>query len=140
MHDLDLPKLRTRLEYATALERNDLEAIQRTGQALHSAVKVSELDENIAGEFLAQYGLYEMYKRFVKNENVPGIPNINELNYRITHFINENSAQNGTTIFITHDMLIVFYHFSINKKVYTKDNWVNYLTGLTFKNGKIDEE
>ena len=94
-------------------------------------------DENIAGEFLAQYGLYEMYKRFVQNENVPGIPNINELNYRITHFINENSTQNGTTIFITHDMLIAFYHYSINKTVYTKENWVNYLTGLTFRNNEL---
>jgi hypothetical protein len=50
---------------------------------------------------------------------------------------NQNSTQNGTTIFITHDMLIAFYHFSINKKVYTKDNWINYLTGLTFRNNEL---
>ncbi len=76
----------------------------------------------------------------MQGEKTPGIPNINELNYKIANFINENSTQNGTTIFITHDMLIAFYHFSINKKVYTKDNWVNYMTGLTFKNGIIDEK
>jgi ABC-type lipoprotein export system ATPase subunit len=59
------------------------------------------------------------------------------LNNRITNFINENTTKNGTTIFITHDMLIAFYHFSINKKVYTTDNWINYLTGLTFRNNEL---
>lgn len=94
-------------------------------------------DEIIAGEFLLQYGFDEMYKRFTQNENIPGIPNIIELNNRITNFINENSTENGTTIFITHDMLIAFYHFSINNKVYSKDNWINYLSGLTFRNNEL---
>lgn len=94
-------------------------------------------DENIAGEFLTQYGLYEMYKRFVQGEKIPGIPNINELNHRITNFINEKSTQNGTTIFVTHDMLLAFYHYSINKTIYSKENWVNYLTGLTFRNNEL---
>jgi broad specificity phosphatase PhoE len=96
-------------------------------------------DEKIAGEFYLQYGFDEMYQRFMKGEEVPGITNIDELNYRMTSFLKENSSKNGTTIFITHDMLIAFYHFSINKKVYTKDNWVNYMTGLTFINGRIYE-
>jgi broad specificity phosphatase PhoE len=94
-------------------------------------------DEKIAGEFLLQHGMDEMYKRFIQSEKIPGIPNINELNKRITNFINKNTNENGTTIFITHDMLIAFYHFSINKKVYTKDNWINYLTGLTFRNNEL---
>lgn len=94
-------------------------------------------DEIIAGEFFLQHGFDEMYKRFMQGEKIPGIPNINELNHRITNFINENSLQSGTTIFITHDMLIAFYHFSINKKVYTKDNWIQYLTGLTFRNNEL---
>ncbi len=76
-----------------------------------------------------------MYKRFIQGEKIPGIPNIGELNHRITSFIKENSTQNGTTIFITHDMLIAFFRYSIDKTVYSKDNWINYLTGLTFKNG-----
>ena len=94
-------------------------------------------DEKIAGEFFLQHGFDDMYKRFMQGEKIPGIPNINELNNRITNFINENSTENGTTIFITHDMLIAFYHFSINKKVYTKDNWIQYLTGLTFRNNEL---
>lgn len=96
-------------------------------------------DEKIAGGFFLQYGFDEMYKRFMQGKEIPGIPNIDELNNIITKYIIENSTENETTIFITHDMLIAFYHFSINKKVYTKDNWINYMTGLTFKNGILDE-
>ena len=96
-------------------------------------------DEKIAGEFYLQYGFDEMYQRFIKSEEIPGMTNIDELNYRITSFIKENSTENGTTIFITHDMLIAFFHFSINKKVYTKDNWINYMSGLTFIDGNIYE-
>jgi broad specificity phosphatase PhoE len=96
-------------------------------------------DEKIAGEFFLEYGFDEMYNRFMQGHEIPGIPSVNELNHRIATFLKENTTQNGRTLFITHDMLIVFYHFSINKKVYTKDNWVNYMTGLTFKNGIIDE-
>jgi len=94
-------------------------------------------DEKAAGEFFMQHGFDEMYKRFIQGEIIPGIPNINELNNRITSYINENTTEKGTTIFITHDMLIAFYHFSINKKVYTKDNWINYLTGLKFTNNEL---
>jgi broad specificity phosphatase PhoE len=96
-------------------------------------------DEKIAGEFFLEHGFDEMYNRFMQGKEIPGIPSETELNHRITTFLKENTTQNGRTLFITHDMLIVFYHFSINKKVYTKDSWVNYMTGLTFKNGIIDE-
>lgn len=96
-------------------------------------------DERIAGEFFLEYGFDEMYRRFIKGIEIPGIPSLKELNQRITHFLNENTTKNGKTLFITHDMLIVFYHYSINGRIYSKDNWVDYMTGLTFKNGRIDE-
>jgi len=121
-------------EYITKGYGSSIEIIETTSlgaPGLHIS------DEKIAGKFFLQHGFDEMYKRFMQGEKIPGIPNINELNFRITNFINENSTQNGMTIFITHDMLIAFYHFSINKKVYTKDNWINYLTGLTFRNNEL---
>ncbi len=96
-------------------------------------------DEKIAGDFFLQYGFDVMYSRFIQGLEIPGIPSINELNHKITTFLKENTTQNGRTLFITHDMLIVFYHYSINKKVYTKDSWVNYMSGLTFKNGILNE-
>lgn len=38
-------------------------------------------DEKIAGDFYLQYGFDEMYKRFIKGEGIPGMTNIDELNY-----------------------------------------------------------
>lgn len=77
-------------------------------------------DEKIAGEFFLQHGFDEMYNRFISGKEIPGVPSIDELNYRITNFIKENSTENGITLFITHDMSIAFYHFSINKKKFTQ--------------------
>lgn len=123
-------------EYITKGYGNSIEIIETIALG---APGLHITDEKIAGEFYLQYGFDEMYKLFIQGKEIPGITNINELNYRITNFITENTTTNGTTIFITHDMLIAFYHFSINKKVYSKDNWINYLTGLTFINGQIYE-
>lgn len=96
-------------------------------------------DENIAGNFFLQHGIDELYKRFMRGLEIPGMPNAKELNRRMSTFLKEKTVENGRTLFITHDMLIVFYHFSINKKVYTRENWIDYMTGLTFINGRIYE-
>lgn len=96
-------------------------------------------DEKVAGEFFLNYGFDEMYKRFTQGISIPGVPSINELNKLITCFLKEKSTQSGLTIFVTHDMLIAFYHYSINKTIYTKENWVNYLSGLIIKDGKYEK-
>lgn len=96
-------------------------------------------DEKIAGEFFLNYGFDEMYKRFLQEVEIPGIPTISDLNKSITHFLTEQSNQRGITIFVTHDMLIAFYHYSINKTIYTKENWVKYLSGLLLKNGSYEK-
>lgn len=96
-------------------------------------------DEKVAGEFYLKYGFTEMYKRFLDEVEIPGIPSITKLNQSISNFLNEQTNQKGVTIFVTHDMLIAFYHYSINKTIYTKKNWINYLTGLLFKNGKHEK-
>ncbi|WP_298393689.1 histidine phosphatase family protein [Flavobacterium sp.] len=92
-------------------------------------------DEKTAGAFYLQQGFDVMYESFINGVMVPGVATPERLNQDLTDFINNNSEEKETTIFITHDMLIAFYHFSINKTVYTKENWVNYLSGITFNNG-----
>ena len=92
-------------------------------------------DEKIAGEFYLEHGFDVMYKSFKNGSTIPGMETLESLNKNMNDFINENTNANETTIFITHDMLIAFYHFSINKTIYTKENWVNYLSGISFKNG-----
>jgi len=96
-------------------------------------------DEKIAGEFFLKYGFDEMYRRFLNGESIPGIPSANEINQSINNFIDTNTDSNGITIFVSHDMLIAFYHYSIDKTIYTKENWVNYLSGLILKNGKHEK-
>lgn len=97
------------------------------------------IDEKIAGEFYLNYGFDEMYKRFLNEIEIPGIPTTIEINKSITKFLIDHSNQNGITIFVTHDMLIAFYHYSINKTIYMKDNWIKYLSGLILKNGKFEK-
>jgi len=91
-------------------------------------------NEKTAGEFLLQHGLDAMYERFIQGQPIPGVPNFDQLNHKMTSFIKEHTQETGTTLFITHDMLIAFYHFSMSKKIYTKENWINYLSGLKFIN------
>jgi len=92
-------------------------------------------DEKIAGAFYLEHGFDEMYRRFMNDESIPGMPGKDELNKRMSTFLKDNTTEDGTTIFVTHDMVIAFFHFSINKTIYTKDNWINYLTGISFKDG-----
>ena len=92
-------------------------------------------NEKIAGEFYLKHGFDVMYESFKTGNVIPGMATLETLNQNMNNFIDENTNNNETTIFITHDMLIAFYHFSINKTIYTKENWVNYLSGITFKNG-----
>jgi broad specificity phosphatase PhoE len=97
------------------------------------------IDEKIAGEFFLEYGFDEMYYRFVNEIEIPGVPKASAFNESFTNHIVENSNQNGLTIFVTHDMLIAFYHYTLNKKVYSKENWIKYLTGLILKEGKYEK-
>ena len=96
-------------------------------------------DEKAAGKFMIEYGVNEMYKRFIQGMEIPGVPTISRLNNLITSYIVDKTSENGITVFVTHDLLIAFYHYSINKTVYTKDNWVKYLMGLTLTNGKHEK-
>jgi broad specificity phosphatase PhoE len=90
-------------------------------------------DEKLAGEFYLKYKFDEMYRRFMINEPIPGVPSPQDFERKMTDFITQNTKEEGITIFVTHDSLIAFYHYCLNKKVYTQDNWVNYLSGIVLK-------
>jgi hypothetical protein len=84
-------------------------------------------------------GFDELYYRITHNIDIPGIAITEQFNEKMTDFLTENTKENGITIFVTHDLLIAHYHFSINGKIYPKDDWVKYLGGLILKNGKYEE-
>ncbi|KAA6339074.1 hypothetical protein EZS27_012968 [termite gut metagenome] len=93
-------------------------------------------DEEIAGKFFMEQGFEELYRRIINDIPIPGIPTAKQFNQLMTDFLIENTNKNGITLFVTHDLLIAFYHYSINKTVHTRENWVKYLSGLILKNGK----
>lgn len=90
-------------------------------------------NENKAGDFYLTYGFDEMYRRYVNHQQIPGVPTPSELKKSMTQFIKTNTKKEGITIFITHDSVIAFYDFALNGKTYSKENWVNYLSGMIVK-------
>jgi broad specificity phosphatase PhoE len=92
-------------------------------------------DSEAVGKFLLTTSIDEMYCRIISDTPIPGIPDTKDFNEAMTTFLMENTKEKGLTIFITHDLLIAFYHYSINKAIYTKENWVKYLGGLILKDG-----
>ncbi len=87
-------------------------------------------DELIAGEFYLKHGFDELYRRFVDGETIPGVASHANYHLAMTKFLEENTKDPGLTIFVTHDSLIVFYDFCLSGKIYNKENWVKYLSGL----------
>lgn len=90
-------------------------------------------DDKLAGGFFLKHTFDEMYRRFMLGEAIPGVPSAQEFERKMSTFIKENTVENGLTIFITHDSLIAFYHYCLSRAVYTKENWVNYLSGIILK-------
>lgn len=88
------------------------------------------IDEKIAGEFYLKFGFDEMYKRFISDQPIPGVPSAKETQSRISAFIESKIDGKSITLFITHDSLIAFYHYALSGKIYSKENWVNYLEGI----------
>ena len=82
-------------------------------------------------------GGFEMYKHFTQGKEIPGVCKVEEMNVSMTSFLIEKTQDNGVTLFISHDMIIAMYHYCLNKTIYTKENWINYLSGITLKNGKL---
>ena len=91
------------------------------------------VDESLSGEFYLQHGFDEMYRRFMAREEIPGTRGADAYRAAMTDFLNQNTADKGLTLFITHDSLIAFYDYALRGIVYTKDRWVKYLTGMIIK-------
>ena len=94
-------------------------------------------DDKLAGEYFMRSGGFEMYKHFTQGKEIPGVCKVEQMNVSMTSFLIEKTQDNGVTLFISHDMIIAMYHYCLNKTIYTKENWINYLSGITLKNGKL---
>jgi broad specificity phosphatase PhoE len=89
-----------------------------------------------ASAFLSKEGYSEWYHRIINDISVEGIQTAAQYNKLMTSFLTENTTENGLTIFVSHDFLIAYYHYTIDKTIYSRENWVKYLHGLILINGK----
>jgi broad specificity phosphatase PhoE len=93
----------------------------------------------LANEFFNTRGYEKWYRNIVADTPTQGICNSNQYKQLMTNFIVENTDSTGITIFVSHDFLIAFYHYALNRTIYTMfSDWVNYLSGLIFKNGQTE--
>lgn len=94
----------------------------------------------IAQKTLKKMNFSEEYLSYLKNENPrPGFYSLKEGSERLQSFLNEKTNKNGITLFISHDLVILYYIYYRNRKIYTKDNWLDFLDGiiLTVNNGNL---
>lgn len=89
------------------------------------------INDQVAGEYFLKYGFYKILEEFIEGNTSPGLRKRVEYQEMMTEFIDRNTQEQGLTLFITHDSLIALYHYCISQKIYTHENWVPYLGGLT---------
>jgi hypothetical protein len=90
-------------------------------------------DDAIAGEFYLKHGFFEMQRRFMVNDPIPGMPDPATYFNSMSAFLKENTTEKGITIFVTHDAVIALYHYCLSKRIYSKEDWVDYLSGIIIK-------
>lgn len=90
-------------------------------------------NEMEASKFYLQHGPDELYRRFIQHESIPGVVAPKTYYQAMTNFLKQNTTDSGVTLFVTHDTIIAFYAFCLHGRVYTKENWVKYLSGLLLK-------
>jgi len=101
--------------------------------------KLHITDWQLATDFLNTRGYDGWYQNIVADIPTPGICNSNQYKDLMTNFLVENTDSAGITIFVSHDVLIAFYHYALNFTTYTPfSEGVGYLSGLFFKNGQAE--
>jgi len=86
-------------------------------------------NEQLAGDYFLKVGFEAMYQNYISGEQIPGIRN-EEGTEILHHFIQQNTQNEGITIFITHDIIIANYDFHSTGTIYTKENWIPFLGGI----------
>jgi len=95
-------------------------------------------DWETAKKYLKKPNGYEdWYRNVINDKSFPGICEASEYSEIMTGFITSQTKEKGLTIFISHDFVIAYYHYALNKTTYTMfSDWVNYLSGLILIDGQ----
>lgn len=88
------------------------------------------IDEVIAGEYYLEHGFFKILEEFRNGITSPGMRKSDEFYNLLLKFIKDNTSKEGITIFITHDAVISLFQYCYENKIYTEENWVEYLNGF----------
>lgn len=90
-------------------------------------------DDQEAGKYYLGNGIDGMYHDFINNKPIPGVTSVSQYKDSMTEFLLDHTTEKGITLFITHDILIAFYHYALFGRVFTKPDWIGFLTGIIIK-------
>jgi broad specificity phosphatase PhoE len=87
-------------------------------------------DSKIAFERMNETSFINGYLDLINGKGRPGFYSLQEGSERLDNFLKETSSENGITLYISHDIIILYYIFFKTKKVYSKENWLDFLDGI----------
>lgn len=90
-------------------------------------------DDQKAGTYYLKHGIDGMYHDFTNNIPISGVTSPKEYKNLMTEFLLDHTTEKGITLFITHDILIAFYHYALFGKVFIKPDWIGFMTGIIIK-------
>jgi broad specificity phosphatase PhoE len=83
----------------------------------------------IAGQHFLQRGILSILKDYSVGITCPGFESHEALKTKALSHFRSCLSNEGLTLFISHDSFIYMYDFVTNEKIYTEENWINYLNG-----------
>jgi len=72
---------------------------------------------------------YDLYKRYISGEKLAGWSNFNEAGKILDNFI-KSSVTEGFTIFVSHDIITMFYMYYKTGKSFEQADWLGFLDGI----------
>ncbi|MBN2893565.1 MAG: histidine phosphatase family protein [Bacteroidales bacterium] len=87
-------------------------------------------DQKLAYSHFTKTSFFDGYYKLIRGGERPGFYSLEEGAQRMDNFIKENTTTKGLTLFISHDIVILYYIYTKTKKVYSAENWLDFLDGI----------
>ncbi len=82
-----------------------------------------------ATEHFLKSSVFENYMALCNGKKLSGFCTLNEGSEILDNFINQNKRDDSLTLFISHDIIILYYIYYKTKTIYTRENWLDFLDG-----------
>lgn len=87
-------------------------------------------DSKLAFEKMNETSFFNGYLDLINGKERPGFYSLQEGSERLDNFMKETSSENGLTLYISHDIVILYYIFFKTQKIYSQENWLDFLDGI----------